>query len=332
MRERQAGSSLNVHYARASTALGAVLPGARSLLGAILASWNGTRALPASTHPAALVLAERPSAFSARWTRCSSSCSGAHPGTDLLLVSLWASALPRLCRDKYTLIIFSAAYAALRLPDPGLHHATYTRRGVPGRSGVRSAHPAREHPWRPAAGRRLPLLLLALPVKPGVPLPHLAPLLAMGSAGRRGRAARGTKLGGHTASSFAVRWPRCRAQPGIALAGFGVVGAGLRCRHGVAQTNLRTMLPTASLSHAAWCCRHRGVQPAGHPGCRLNCSISPWCGGAFLATAFLRRRLGLTTSPTWAAPPDRCRCWPLLLLFGLAGMGCPARRASLPSC
>jgi NADH-quinone oxidoreductase subunit M len=94
----------------------------------------------------------------------------------------------------------------------------------------------------------------------------------------------------------------------------------------LAQTNLRTMLAYASLSHVGLVLL--GIAAFSLQGIQgavlqlLNFTLV--AGGAFLATAFVRRRLGSTDIANMGGA---ARSMPLLagcfLLFGLAGMGVP---------
>jgi NADH-quinone oxidoreductase subunit M len=172
------------------------------------------------------------------------------------------------------------------------------------------------------------LLLLGFAVKtPVFPLHTWFPLLAMEGPVAVVALLAGLKLGAYGLIRFAVPLAPDAAQSlHWLLAGFGVVGLVFGAVTALAQTNLRTMLAYASLSHvglvllgiAAF--NLHGIQGAVLQ--LLNFTLVS--GGAFLATAFLRRRLGSTDIANMGGA---ARSMPLLagcfLLLGLAGMGVP---------
>ena len=325
--------SLNIHYAVGVDGLSVLFLPATALLflGAILASWNGTRTLPRLYFTLLLLLA--------------GATTGVFCALDTILfflfweltlipiyflVSLWGVGPHRgYAATKYTLIMFAGGVPLLfGFIILAFNHAALGGAGVPAGLGF-------DLPTllaTPMSSRLqvavFVLLLLGFAVKiPVFPLHTWLPLLAMEGPVAVVALLAGLKLGAYGLIRFAVPLaPEAAHSLHWLLAGLGVIGLVFGAVTALAQTNLRTMLAYAGLSHvglvllgiAAFSLK--GIQGAVLQ--LLNFTLV--AGGAFLATAFLRRRLGSTDIANMGGA---ARSMPLLagffLVFGLAGMGVP---------
>ncbi len=294
---------LNVHYAVGVDGISVLfLPATAVLfLGASIAAWNSVSRLPRLYHSLMLLLA--------------GATLGVFCALDTLLfylfwelslvplyflVSLWGLGPHRgYAATKYTLIMFGGGvpllFGFLLL---AFNHASLSSAGLPG--GLSFDLPT-------LLGTPLPegvelavflLLLLGFAVKtPVFPVHTWLPLLAMEGPAAVVALLTGLKLGAYGLIRFAAPLAPDAAQHlhGV-LAGLGVIGLVYGAVAALAQTNLRAMLAYASVSHvglvllgiAAFTLQ--GVQGAVLQ--LLNFTLV--AGGAFLATAFLQRRLGST--------------------------------------
>lgn len=325
--------SLNIHYALGVDGLSVLFLPASALLflGAILASWNGTRALPRLYFTLLLLLAGATiGVFCALDTMLFFLFWELTLVPIYFLVSLWGIGPHRsYAATKYTLIMFSGGVPLLfGFLILAFNHATYSGAGVP--AGLAFDLPtllATPMAFRLQVVVFL-LLLLGFAVKtPVFPLHTWLPLLAMEGPVAVVALLAGLKLGAYGLIRFAVPLaPDAAHSLHWLLAGFGVVGLVFGAVTALAQTNLRTMLAYASLSHVGLVLL--GIAAFSLQGIQgavlqlLNFTLV--AGGAFLATAFLRRRLGSTDIANMGGA---ARSMPLLagcfLLFGLAGMGVP---------
>jgi NADH-quinone oxidoreductase subunit M len=325
--------SLNIHYAVGVDGLSVLFLPASALLflSAILASWNGTRTLPRLYFTLLLLLAGATAGvFCALDTMLFFLFWELTLVPIYFLVSLWGVGPHRgYAATKYTLIMFAGGVPLLfGFLILAFNHAAYSGAGVPAGLGF-------DLPGllaTPMAFRMqvvvFLLLLLGFAVKtPVFPLHTWLPLLAMEGPVAVVALLAGLKLGAYGLIRFAVPLAPDAAQSlHWLLAGFGVVGLVFGAVTALAQTNLRTMLAYASLSHVGLVLL--GVAAFNLQGIQgavlqlLNFTLV--AGGAFLATAFLRRRLGSTDIANMGGA---ARSMPLLascfLLFGLAGMGVP---------
>lgn len=172
------------------------------------------------------------------------------------------------------------------------------------------------------------LLLLGFAVKmPVFPLHSWLPLLAMEGPVAVVALLTGLKLGVYGLIRFAVPLAPAAAQElHWLLAGLGVVGVLYGALLALAQTNLRTMLAYASLSHVGLVLL--GVAAFNLQGLQgvvlqlLNFTVV--AGGIFLLTGFLQHRIGSTDiASLGGAAKSMPRLASFFLLFGLAGMGVP---------
>lgn len=324
---------LNVHYAVGVDGISVLFLPATALLflGATIAAWNSVSRLPRLYHSLMLLLA--------------GATLGVFCALDTLLfylfwelslvplyflVSLWGLGPHRgYAATKYTLIMFGGGvpllFGFLLL---AFNHASLSSAGLPG--GLSFDLPT-------LLGTPLPegaelavflLLLLGFAVKtPVFPVHTWLPLLAMEGPAAVVALLTGLKLGAYGLIRFAAPLAPDAAQHlhGV-LAGLGVIGLVYGAVAALAQTNLRAMLAYASVSHvglvllgiAAFTLQ--GVQGAVLQ--LLNFTLV--AGGAFLATAFLQRRLGSTdVAAMGGAARSMPRLAGFLLFFGLAGMGLP---------
>jgi NADH-quinone oxidoreductase subunit M len=325
--------SLNIHYSVGVDGLSVLFLPATALLffGVTLASWNGARHLPRLYFTLLLLQA--------------GATVGVFCALDTILfyffwefslipiyflVSLWGVGPHRgYAAAKYTLIMFAGGVPLLfGFLILAFNHAAQTGAGVPGGLGF-------DLPSLliTPASQRLQLsvfllLLLGFAVKtPVFPLHTWLPLLAMEGPVAVVALLAGLKLGAYGLIRFALPLaPEAAHGLHWLLSGLGVVGLVYGAVTALAQTNLRTMLAYAGLSHvglvllgiAAF--NLQGIQGAIFQ--LLNFTVV--AGGAFLVAAFLRRRLGSTDIANMGGA---ARSMPLMagffLFFGLAGMGVP---------
>lgn len=325
--------SLNVHYAVGIDGISVLFLPATALLflGAALASWNSVHHLPRLYHSLMLLLA--------------GATLGIFCALDTLLfylfwelslvplyflISLWGLGPHRsYAATKYTLFMFGGGVPLLF----GFLLLAFNHASLSG--GVLQAGLSFDLPTllgTPLQGQVgqavFLLLLLGFAVKtPVFPLHHWLPLLAMEGPVAVVALLTGLKLGAYGLIRFATPLAPEAAQDlhGV-LAGLGVIGLVYGAVAALAQTNLRAMLAYASVSHVGLVLL--GISAFSLQGMQgavlqlLNFTVV--AGGAFLATAFLQRRLGTTDV---AGLGGAARPMPLLagflLFFGLAGMGLP---------
>lgn len=246
------------------------------------------------------------------------------------LLSLWGVGPHRTyAATKYTLIMFAGGVPLLfGFLILAFNHAAVSGSGLP--AGL--SFDLTTLLGTPVSDRvglvAFLLLLLGFAVKtPAFPLHTWLPLVALEGPVAVVALLVGLKLGAYGIIRFAVPLAPAAAQTlHWLLAGLGVVGLLFGALAALAQTNLRSMLAYASVSHvglvllgiAAF--NLQGVQGAVLQ--LLNFTLV--AGGAILVTAFLRHRLGSTDL---ASVGGAAKSMPLLssffLLFGLAGMGVP---------
>lgn len=246
------------------------------------------------------------------------------------LVSFWGVGPHRsYAATKYTLIMFAGGvpllFGFLLL---AFNHAAFTGASLPGGLSFDLATLVST-----PLGDRLELavfllLLLGFGVKtPVFPFHTWLPLMAMEGPVAVVALLSGLKLGAYGIIRFAVPLAPDAAQSlHWLLAGLGVVGLLFGAVAALAQTNLRTMLAYAGMSHVGLVLL--GIAAFNLQGLQgailqlLNFTLV--AGGAFLVTAFLRHRLGSTDVVSMGGA---ARSMPLLssffLFFGLAGMGLP---------
>ncbi len=325
--------SLNVHYAVGVDGISVLFLPATALLflAVTLASWNGARQLPRLYFSLLLLQA--------------GATLGVFAAIDTLLfflfwelslvpfyflVSLWGGGPHRsYAATKYTLVMLGGGVPLLfGFLILAFNHAAFSGLGLPG--GLSFDLPTLLRTPLPDGTEWAVflLLLLGFAVKtPVYPLHTWLPLLAMEGPASVVALLTGLKLGAYGLIRFAVPLaPDAARDMHWLLAGLGVTGLLYGAVAALAQTNLRTMLAYASLSHvglvllgiAAF--NAQGVQGAVMQ--LLNFTLV--AGGAFLLTAFLRQRLGSTDL---AALGGAARSMPMLaalfLFFGLAGLGMP---------
>jgi NADH-quinone oxidoreductase subunit M len=246
------------------------------------------------------------------------------------LVSFWGVGPHRsYAATKYTLIMFAGGvpllFGFLLL---AFNHAAFTGASLPGGLSFDLATlvstPLGD---RPELAVFL-LLLLGFGVKtPVFPFHTWLPLMAMEGPVAVVALLSGLKLGAYGIIRFAVPLAPDAAQSlHWLLAGLGVVGLLFGAVAALAQTNLRTMLAYAGMSHVGLVLL--GIAAFNLQGLQgailqlLNFTLV--AGGAFLVAAFLRHRLGSTDVVSMGGA---ARSMPLLssffLFFGLAGMGLP---------
>lgn len=325
--------SLNIHYAVGVDGISVLFLPASALLflSVILASWNGTRALPRLYFTLLLLLAGATiGVFCALDTMLFFLFWELTLVPIYFLVSLWGVGPHRsYAATKYTLIMLGGGVPLLfGFLILAFNHAAHSGAGVP--AGLAFDLPSLLA--TPMALRTqvvvFLLLLLGFAVKtPVFPLHTWLPLLAMEGPVAVVALLAGLKLGAYGLIRFAAPLAPDAAQSlHWLLAGLGVVGLVFGAVTALAQTNLRTMLAYASLSHvglvllgiAAF--NLHGIQGAVLQ--LLNFTLV--AGGAFLATAFLRRRLGSTDIANMGgAARSMPRLAGCFLLLGLAGMGVP---------
>lgn len=325
--------TLNIHYAVGVDGISVLFLPATALLflGVTLASWNRVQHLPRLYFSLLLLQAGATlGVFCAVDTMLFFLFWELSLVPFYFLVSLWGVGPHRsYAATKYTLVMLGAGvpllFGFLLL---AFNHVDVSGAALPG--GLSFDLPT-------LLGTPLPdrlelavfiLLLLGFAAKtPVYPLHMWLPLLAMEGPVAVTALLTGLKLGAYGIIRFTVPLAPQAAQDlhGL-LAGLGVVGLIFGAVAALAQTNLRTMLAYASLSHvglvllgiAAF--SEQGVQGAVMQ--LLNFTVV--AGGAFLAAAFLRERLGSTDI---TAMGGAARSMPLvagfLLFFGLAGMGLP---------
>lgn len=325
--------SLNIHYAVGVDGLSVLFLPATALLflGVTLASWNGARHLPRLYFSLLLLHAGATvGVFCALDTMLFFFFWESSLIPIYFLVSLWGVGPHRgYAAAKYTLIMFGGGVPLLfGFLILAFNHATHSAAGLPG--GLSFDLPVLlTTPISPRVEMTVfLLLLLGFAVKtPVFPLHTWLPLLAMEGPVAVVALLAGLKLGAYGLIRFAVPLAPDAAQSlHWLLAGLGVIGLVYGAVTALAQTNLRTMLAYAGLSHvglvllgiAAF--NLQGIQGAVIQ--LLNFTVV--AGGAFLLTAFLRRRLGSTDIANMGGA---ARAMPLLasffLFFGLAGMGMP---------
>lgn len=325
--------SLNIHYAVGVDGISVLFLPATALLflGVTLASWNSTRHLPRLYFSLLLLQAGATlGVFCAVDTMLFFLFWELSLVPFYFLVSLWGVGPHRVyAATKYTLIMFAGGvpllFGFLLL---AFNHAAFSGAGLP--AGLSFDLVALLHTPVPDKLELTVflLLLLGFAVKtPVFPLHTWLPLLAMEGPVAVVALLTGLKLGAYGLIRFAVPLaPDAAQELHWLLAGLGVFGLLYGAVAALAQTNLRTMLAYASLSHvglvllgiAAF--NLHGVQGAVVQ--LLNFTLV--AGGAFLITAFMQHRLGSTDI---AALGGAARSMPLLasffLFFGLAGMGVP---------
>ena len=325
--------TLNIHYAVGVDGISVLFLPATALLflGVTLASWNRVQHLPRLYFSLLLLQAGATlGVFCAVDTMLFFLFWELSLVPFYFLVSLWGVGPHRsYAATKYTLVMLGAGvpllFGFLLL---AFNHADVSGAALPG--GLSFDLPT-------LLGTPLPhgleltvflLLLLGFAAKtPVYPLHMWLPLLAMEGPVAVAALLTGLKLGAYGIIRFTVPLaPQAAVDLHGLLAGLGVVGLIFGAVAALAQTNLRTMLAYASLSHvglvllgiAAF--SEQGVQGAVMQ--LLNFTLV--AGGAFLVAAFLRERLGSTDI---TAMGGAARTMPLvagfLLFFGLAAMGLP---------
>lgn len=325
--------SLNIDYAVGVDGLSVLFLPATALLffGVTLASWNGARHLPRLYFSLLLLQAGATvGVFCALDTMLFFFFWESSLIPIYFLVSLWGVGPHRgYAAAKYTLIMFAGGVPLLfGFLILAFNHAAYSAAGLPG--GLGFDLPALL--TTPISQRQemtvFLLLLLGFAVKtPVFPLHTWLPLLAMEGPVAVVALLAGLKLGAYGLIRFAVPLaPDAAHSLHWLLAGLGVIGLVFGAVTALAQTNLRTMLAYAGLSHVGLVLL--GIAAFNLQGIQgaiiqlLNFTVV--AGGAFLITAFLRRRLGSTDIANMGGA---ARSMPLLasffLLFGLAGMGVP---------
>lgn len=325
--------SLNVHYAVGVDGISVLFLPATALLffGVTIASWNSPRHLPRLYFSLLLLQAGATvGVFCAVDTMLFFLFWELSLVPFYFLVNLWGVGPHRgYAASKYTLVMLGAGVPLLfGFLILAFNHAALSGAGLPG--GLSFDLPTLLRTPLPDSLELTVflLLLLGFAVKtPVYPLHMWLPLLAMEGPVAVAAMLTGLKLGAYGIIRFAVPLAPDAAQDlhGL-LAGLGVVGLIFGAVAALAQTNLRSMLAYASLSHvglvllgiAAF--SQQGVQGAVLQ--LLNFTLV--AGGAFLVAAFLRQRLGSTDI---SAMGGAARSMPLLagflLFFGLAGMGLP---------
>jgi NADH-quinone oxidoreductase subunit M len=325
--------SLNIHYALGVDGISVLFLPATALLflGVTLASWNSARPLPRLYFSLLLLQA--------------GATLGVFAATDTMLfflfwelslvpfyflVSYWGVGPHRgYAATKYTLIMFGGGVPLLfGFLILAFNHAAFSGAGLPGGLSFDLATLLRTPMPDDAELAVFLLLFLGFAVKtPVYPLHMWLPLLAMEGPVAAVALLTGLKLGAYGLIRFAVPLaPDAAQELHWLLAGLGVIGLLYGAVTALAQTNLRAMLAYASLSHvglvllgiAAFSAQ--GIQGA----VMLLLNFTLVAGGLFLATAFLRHRVGSTDI---AALGGAARTMPVLagfmLFLGLAGMGLP---------
>jgi NADH-quinone oxidoreductase subunit M len=325
--------SLNIHYAVGVDGLSVLFLPATALLflGVTLASWNGARYLPRLYFSLLLLQAGATvGVFCALDTMLFFFFWESSLIPIYFLVSLWGVGPHRgYAAAKYTLIMFAGGVPLLfGFLILAFNHAAHGAAGLPGGLGFDLPSLLATPIPHGLEMTVFLLLLLGFAVKtPVFPLHTWLPLLAMEGPVAVVALLAGLKLGAYGLIRFAVPLaPDAAHSLHWLLAGLGVIGLVYGAVTALAQTNLRTMLAYAGLSHvglvllgiAAFSLQ--GIQGAVMQ--LLNFTVV--AGGAFLLTAFLRRRLGSTDIANMGGA---ARSMPLLasffLFFGLAGMGVP---------
>jgi NADH-quinone oxidoreductase subunit M len=325
--------SLNIHYAVGVDGLSVLFLPATALLffGVTLASWNGARHLPRLYFSLLLLQAGATvGVFCALDTMLFFFFWESSLIPIYFLVSLWGVGPHRgYAAAKYTLIMFAGGVPLLfGFLILAFNHAAHGAAGLPGGLGFDLPSLLATPISHGLEMTVFLLLLLGFAVKtPVFPLHTWLPLLAMEGPVAVVALLAGLKLGAYGLIRFAVPLaPDAAHSLHWLLAGLGVIGLVYGAVTALAQTNLRTMLAYAGLSHvglvllgiAAF--NLQGIQGAVVQ--LLNFTVV--AGGAFLLTAFLRRRLGSTDIANMGGA---ARSMPLLasffLFFGLAGMGVP---------
>ncbi len=281
--------SLNIHYAVGVDGLSVLFLPATALLflGVTLASWNGARYLPRLYFSLLLLQAGATvGVFCALDTMLFFFFWESSLIPIYFLVSLWGVGPHRgYAAAKYTLIMFAGGVPLLfGFLILAFNHAAHGAAGLPG--GV------------------FLLLLLGFAVKtPVFPLHTWLPLLAMEGPVAVVALLAGLKLGAYGLIRFAVPLaPDAAHSLHWLLAGLGVIGLVYGAVTALAQTNLRTMLAYAGLSHV-------GLVLLGIAA-SCSCSTSPsWPAGPSCSPPSCAAAWAPPTSRTWAGPPVRCRCW-----------------------
>jgi NADH-quinone oxidoreductase subunit M len=321
--------SLNIDYAVGVDGISVLFLPATALLflGVNLASWNSTRELPRLYYSLLLLQAGATlGVFCAVDTMLFFLFWELSLVPFYFLVSLWGVGPHRgYAATKYTLIMFAGGvpllFGFLLL---AFNHAALSGGGLSFDLATLLATPMPE---------RLELivfllLLLGFAVKtPVFPLHTWLPLLSMEGPVAVVALLTGLKLGAYGLIRFAVPLaPDAAAQLHWLLAGLGTFGLLYGAVTALAQTNLRSMLAYASLSHVGLVLlgiasfNLQGVQGAVLQ--LLNFTLV--AGGLFLITGFVQHRIGSTDL---LALGGAAKTMPWLasffLFFGLAGMGVP---------
>jgi NADH-quinone oxidoreductase subunit M len=325
--------SLNIRYAVGVDGISVLFLPATALLflAVTLASWNSARHLPRLYFSLLLLYAGATlGVFAAVDTMLFFLFWELSLVPTYFLVSLWGVGPRRgYAGTKYSLIMFAGGVPLLfGFLILAFNHAAASGAGVPGGLSFDLATLLATPVPDDLELAVFLLLFLGFAVKtPVFPLHTWLPLLAMEGPVAVMALLTSLKLGAYGIIRFAVPLAPDAAQSlHWLLAGLGVLGLLLGAVAALAQTNLRTMLAYASVSHvglvllgiAAFSLQ--GVQ-----GAVLQLlSFTVVAGGAFLATAFLRQRLGSTDIANMGGAASTM---PLLagffVFFGFAGMGVP---------
>lgn len=325
--------SLNAHYLVGIDGISVLfLPAAALLFAAVvLASWNSVHLLPRLYYSLLLLL--------------ETAILGVLCALDMVLfflfweltlvpfyflVSLWGiGPNRRQAATKYTLVMLAGGIPLLfALLVLAFNHAAASNAGLPGGLAFDLPTLLAAPLSRGTQYAVFLLLLVGFGVKvPIFPLHTWLPVMAMEGPAAITALLVGMKLGAYGLIRFALPLAPAAAQEmHWLLASLGTVGVLYGALAALAQTNLRSMLAYASLSHVGLVVLGlASLDLMGLEGAvmqLLNFTVS--AGGLFLLASFLYHRSGSTDVLSLGGA---ARSMPLLasafLLCGLAGMGLP---------